>query len=148
MGRNQVLRLRSQLRRVEEERDLLKKPRGTLPGNPSEVPLHERAPSSPRHYVDVPGSASCSRRVLRMAARGVRKRRSVRLGFVCQSRCSPRRGLSTGKGAVQTWRSSMSQNPACPRIRSFPKISPGVNHEWLGSGVFSKCPVDKLTSIL
>lgn len=31
-AKSEVLRLRSQLRRVEEERDLLKKPRGTLPG--------------------------------------------------------------------------------------------------------------------
>jgi transposase len=39
-AKSEILRLRSQLRWVEEERDLLKKPRGTLPGNPSEVPLH------------------------------------------------------------------------------------------------------------
>src|SRR5690554_1888036 len=39
-ARTEVLRLRAQLRRTEEERDILKKPRGTLPGNPSEVPLY------------------------------------------------------------------------------------------------------------
>ena len=44
-AKSEILRLRAQMRRVEEERDLLKKPRGTLPGSPSEVPLHERAPS-------------------------------------------------------------------------------------------------------
>ncbi len=44
-ARSEILRLRAEMRRVEEERDLLKKPRGTLPGNPSEVPLYERAPA-------------------------------------------------------------------------------------------------------
>ena len=44
-AKSEVLSLRSQLRRTEEEQDLLKKPRGTLPGNPSEVPLYERAQS-------------------------------------------------------------------------------------------------------
>ena len=38
-----ILRLRAQIRRLEEERDLLKKPRGTLPGSPTEVPFHEFA---------------------------------------------------------------------------------------------------------
>lgn len=42
----------------------LKKPRGTLPGSPSEVPLHERASPSIRNYLDVPGIAGCSCRVL------------------------------------------------------------------------------------
>lgn len=34
-AKSEILRLRAQLRRTEEERDILKKPRGTLPGNPS-----------------------------------------------------------------------------------------------------------------
>lgn len=42
-ARSKILRLRAEMRRVEEECDLLKEPRGTLPGKPSEVPLHERA---------------------------------------------------------------------------------------------------------
>jgi transposase len=42
-AKGEILRLRAQMRRVEEERDLLKKPRGTLPRTPSEVPLHDRA---------------------------------------------------------------------------------------------------------
>ena len=40
-AKSEVLRLRAQLRRTEEERDILKKPRGTLPRNPSEVPLRQ-----------------------------------------------------------------------------------------------------------
>jgi transposase len=40
-AKSEILRLRAQMRRIEEERDLLKKPRGTLPRSPSEVPLHE-----------------------------------------------------------------------------------------------------------
>ncbi len=57
-----------QMRRVEEERDLLKKPRGTLPGSPSEVPLHERAPSRVSAGHDVPGSAGSACRFLCLAA--------------------------------------------------------------------------------
>lgn len=36
--------------RLEEERGILKKPRGTLPGSPSEVPLHERASPPVRNH--------------------------------------------------------------------------------------------------
>ena len=39
-SKKKVLKLRSELRRVEEERDILKKPRRTLQGNPSKVRLH------------------------------------------------------------------------------------------------------------
>lgn len=38
-AKSEILRLRAQMRRLEEERDILKKPRGILPGSPSEVPL-------------------------------------------------------------------------------------------------------------
>ena len=41
-AKSEILRLRAQLRRTEEERDILKKPLGTLPRNPSEVPIHQR----------------------------------------------------------------------------------------------------------
>ncbi|AEA65457.1 hypothetical protein DRA46_01210 [Burkholderia gladioli] len=41
-AKQEVLRLRAQMRRLEEERDILKKPRDTLPGSPSEVSLHQR----------------------------------------------------------------------------------------------------------
>ena len=40
-AKSEILRLRAQMRRLDEERDLLKKPRGTLQGSPSEIPLHE-----------------------------------------------------------------------------------------------------------
>jgi transposase len=40
-AKSEILRLQAQMRRLEEERDLLKKPRGTMPANQSEVPLHE-----------------------------------------------------------------------------------------------------------
>jgi len=42
-AKSEILRLRAQMRRLEEERDLLKKPHGTLPGSPSKVPVHHRA---------------------------------------------------------------------------------------------------------
>jgi transposase len=41
-AKSESLKLRAQLRRTEGERDILKKPRGTLPRSPSEVPLHQR----------------------------------------------------------------------------------------------------------
>jgi len=42
---SEILRLRAQLRRTEEVRDILKRPRSTLPGSPSKVPLHQRTPA-------------------------------------------------------------------------------------------------------
>jgi transposase len=63
--RSKILRLRSQMRRVEEELDILKKPRGTLPRSLSEVPLHQRAPARIPDCDDVPGSTSgCTSRCL------------------------------------------------------------------------------------
>jgi transposase len=40
-AKSEVLKLRAQLRRTEEERDILKKRRGTSRRSPSEVPLHQ-----------------------------------------------------------------------------------------------------------
>ena len=40
-AKSETLKLRAQLRRTEEERDILIKPRGTLRGSPSEVPIHQ-----------------------------------------------------------------------------------------------------------
>ncbi|HEQ0195767.1 TPA: transposase [Pseudomonas aeruginosa] len=67
-AKSEILRLRAQMRRLEEERDILKKPRGTLPGSPSEVPIRERASPPARNYQDVSGAANCSCRVLSVAA--------------------------------------------------------------------------------
>ena len=67
-AKSEILRLRAQMRRLEEERDILKKQRGTLPGSPSEIPLYERASPSIRDHYAVSGFASCSCRVLSMAA--------------------------------------------------------------------------------
>jgi transposase-like protein len=43
-AKSEILNLRAQLRRVEEERDILKKARGTLPGSSNKVPFYQRAP--------------------------------------------------------------------------------------------------------
>ena len=68
-AKSEILRLRSQMRRTEEEeRDILKKPCGTWPGSPSEVTLYQRAPYSAHHQPDVQIAEGCSRRVLCMAA--------------------------------------------------------------------------------
>jgi transposase len=64
-----ILRLRAQMRRIEEERDLLKRPRGTLPRSPSEVPLHERSPPRVRHHPRLPSSQSGASRLLPVATR-------------------------------------------------------------------------------
>jgi transposase len=40
-AKSEILKLRAQLHRTEEERDILKKPRGTLQESPSKVPLHQ-----------------------------------------------------------------------------------------------------------
>ncbi|MBB5356861.1 transposase [Rhodanobacter sp. ANJX3] len=42
-AKSELLRLRAQLRRVEEELDILKRPHGTLPRNPNEVPFYQRS---------------------------------------------------------------------------------------------------------
>lgn len=66
-AKSEILRLRAQMRRLEEERDILKKAARYSPGNPSEIPLYERASASIRDHYAVPGFASCSCRVLSMA---------------------------------------------------------------------------------
>lgn len=53
-------RLKAELRRVEEERDILKKPRRTLPRRPGEVRLHARSSIRVSGDVDVPRSSSAT----------------------------------------------------------------------------------------
>lgn len=67
-AKSEILKLRAQLRRTEEERDILKKQRGTSPKSPSEVPLHQRSSADIPCDVDVPGAASITCRVLSVAA--------------------------------------------------------------------------------
>lgn len=67
-AKSEILRLRSQMRRLEEERDLLKKPHGTLPRSPSKVPVHERVPARVFACADVPDIKSGQGRVLPMAS--------------------------------------------------------------------------------
>ncbi len=40
-AKSEILQLRAQLKRTEEERDILKRPRGTLQGSPTKVPLYQ-----------------------------------------------------------------------------------------------------------
>ena len=67
-AKSEILRLRSQMRRLEEERDLLKKPHGTLPGSPSKVPVHERTSARVFARADVPCFESSQSWILPMAA--------------------------------------------------------------------------------
>lgn len=63
-AKSEILRLRAQMRRVEEERDIQKKPCGTWPGSPSEVPLYQRASSRIPDCYDVSGFTGSSGWVL------------------------------------------------------------------------------------
>lgn len=67
-AKSEILSLRAQMRRLEEEQDIQKKSRGTLPGSPSEVPLCERASLSIRNHYDVSGATNCSCWALSLAA--------------------------------------------------------------------------------
>jgi transposase len=66
-AKGEILRLRAQMRRLEEERDLLKKAARYFARNPNEVPLHERASGSVFSGTDVPGSEGGTSRVLSVA---------------------------------------------------------------------------------
>lgn len=79
-AKSEILRLRSQMRCLEEERDLLKNPHGTLPRSRSKVPLHERTPARVFTCADVPSFESGQGRVLSVAT-------STRIG-ACQRGCS------------------------------------------------------------
>ena len=70
-AKSEILRLRAQLRRTEEERDILKKPRGTLPRSPNKVPLHQRAPTPVQNPDDVPSAERCTCGLLSLAASAV-----------------------------------------------------------------------------
>ena len=83
-AKSEILRLRSQMRRLEKERDLLKKPHGTLPGSLSKVPVHERTPARVSACSDVSRSKSGQSRVLSVAASA-----NIRAG---KGRCTPGRG--------------------------------------------------------
>lgn len=72
----EVRRLKAELKRVTEERDILKKPPRTLPGGEGEVRVHARACPGVSPLCDVSGTGSASQRVLRMAARADQPTRS------------------------------------------------------------------------
>ena len=63
-AKSEILKLRAQLRRTGEERDILKKARGTLRKSPSKVPLHQRSPRALSGSQTVPDVAGDARRVL------------------------------------------------------------------------------------
>ena len=65
----EVAKLKAELRRTTEERDILKKKPRTLPKCPGEVRIHGRAPwaVSPQEYV--PGAEGAAQRLLRLEGR-------------------------------------------------------------------------------
>jgi len=65
---HEVLKLRAELRRVQEERDILKKPPRTLPGSPSKVRVHRGAPQKAPHPDDVPNLRRSAQWVLCLAS--------------------------------------------------------------------------------
>jgi len=70
-AKSEILKLRAQLRRTEEERDILKKPRDTLPRSPSKVSLHQRAPTRVSDQEHVSCARRCPCGLLSMAAPAV-----------------------------------------------------------------------------
>ena len=60
----EVRRLKRELARVTEERDILKKQRRTSRASPNEVCLHPRASDRVRHQGHVPGAAGSLQRLL------------------------------------------------------------------------------------
>ena len=67
-AKSEILRLWAQMRRIEEERDILKRPLGTLLESPSKVPLHQRSPTPIQYNDGVSWAPGGSQRVLSMAA--------------------------------------------------------------------------------
>lgn len=62
-----IKRLQSELKRVTEERDILKKPPRTLPENPSKVRIHPQPRVGAFHTTYVPRDEYASKRLLCMA---------------------------------------------------------------------------------
>src|SRR5690606_30527639 len=60
-------RLRAELRRAEEERDILKRPPRTLPRGKGKVRLHAGPSAAVSGRDDVPGAQGGAQRLLRMA---------------------------------------------------------------------------------
>lgn len=63
----ELRRVKSELRRVTEKRDILKKPRRTLPSSPGEVRLHAQSRAGVPGAQPVPRAGSTPQRILRMA---------------------------------------------------------------------------------
>lgn len=64
--KREVLKLRADLRRTQEERDILKKPPRTLPGSPSKIRVYQFASGRVSDRDDVSGSAGGAKRILRV----------------------------------------------------------------------------------
>lgn len=66
-------RVQAELRRVTEERDILKRPRRILPRGKGEVRVHASAPDRVPGHQHVPGPGRAAQRVLRLAAPAVQR---------------------------------------------------------------------------
>lgn len=64
----EIRRLKAELKRVSEERDILKRRQRTSPGSPGEVRLCARAPVALSGTAALPNDGSTSQRLLRLAA--------------------------------------------------------------------------------
>jgi transposase len=67
-AKSEVLKLRAQLRRTEEERDILKKAARYLPRSPSKVPLYQRASARVPNQDHVPCARHRARGLLSVVA--------------------------------------------------------------------------------
>jgi transposase len=67
-AKREVLKLRAELRRAQEERDILKKPPRTMRESPSKVRIHRSTPQGASHPDDVPGARRGAQWVLCVAS--------------------------------------------------------------------------------
>ena len=64
----EMAKLKAELRRTTEERDILKRPPRTLQNSPGEVRIHSSPPIKIQTHQHVPRSQSSPQRLLRLAA--------------------------------------------------------------------------------
>lgn len=70
-AKGEILKLHAQLRRTEEDRDILKRPPRTLRGSPSKVRLYPGPPARIQRRGHVPSIRGSAQRVLCVAAHAI-----------------------------------------------------------------------------
>ena len=91
----ELRRLRAELKRVTEERDILKRPPRTLPRSPAEVRRHQQAVGGVPGTASLPDPPGTSQRLLRRLAepKSAREKEDQRLLGLIKHAAGKRRGL-------------------------------------------------------